>query len=574
MPYTISGKPDTMSFNANTEEITINWPDVSANRVISNKVRIESNNAFDPLGNILFMNKRTEVSAYDAYPNDSSKIGVYLSPTNEINEDIAQHMGGFRIDDYIGDEEDYYTDYYADLAALRNEYTKKFTGRPNISAYIRLLKFYDQTLFNQIKQLLPARSKAILGLVVEPHLLERPKIKTCDKPQLDNLYQESVLNCAMTESHVQGDLELQEGTFNTYRTYTYFDFNSDRNLDISSSISHPAILTGDQSPAEYNTQLNLSGDIVSEINPQMTSSINIYSTISFPTGSPMMDIIDSYPGSATMQVPYYTIENTGWVSGTIANSYEFDIPYNDQIGNRPWANYGTVVGDVSAVLIDNPPTEYIAQYVPGGAPVTTSIEPSQMLYVGGFNNNYNISDYGRVHSIRGIKIKVKKSGINYLADKYTSDLFVKIGQNSINYSSPGDNKAYADNWATDLSYLLDYEYGSQEDGWGLYWTKYTIQQLCVGFACKNEYINTTLDAQARVEHIAASVFYNAVDYQPAMTQDFLPTGFANARYNGCKISSPDFNQPSPDTPDGGPVVEFHLVSSDDINVDDDVQTQL
>jgi len=42
----------------------------------------------------------------------------------------------------------------------------------------------------------------------------------------------------------------------------------------------------------------------------------------------------------------------------------------------------------------------------------------------------------------------------------------------------------------------------------------------------------------------------------AHVQDFLPTGIANHRFNGCKITSPDFNVDSKDTPDGKPVIEI------------------
>lgn len=44
------------------------------------------------------------------------------------------------------------------------------------------------------------------------------------------------------------------------------------------------------------------------------------------------------------------------------------------------------------------------------------------------------------------------------------------------------------------------------------------------------------------------------------TTDILNAGRLNQAYNGCKISALDFNIPSPDTPDGGPVVEINFVN--------------
>ncbi len=49
---------------------------------------------------------------------------------------------------------------------------------------------------------------------------------------------------------------------------------------------------------------------------------------------------------------------------------------------------------------------------------------------------------------------------------------------------------------------------------------------------------------------------SGITLRTAEHQDYLPRGIANHRFNGCKITSPDFNVNSKDTPDGKPVVEF------------------
>lgn len=50
----------------------------------------------------------------------------------------------------------------------------------------------------------------------------------------------------------------------------------------------------------------------------------------------------------------------------------------------------------------------------------------------------------------------------------------------------------------------------------------------------------------------------------AETQDYLPDGLNNSFYNGTQVSSPDFNEPSPDTVDGGPVVETSVTNPNQI----------
>ena len=60
---------------------------------------------------------------------------------------------------------------------------------------------------------------------------------------------------------------------------------------------------------------------------------------------------------------------------------------------------------------------------------------------------------------------------------------------------------------------------------------------------------------------------------PAETQDYLPDGLNNAFYNGTQSTSPDFNEPSDDTVDGGPVVETTITNPNQvINVSNNQNT--
>ena len=65
--------------------------------------------------------------------------------------------------------------YYADLKNLSQEYWKKYTNRNDMNAYVRLFSIFDFSMFNEIEKLLPGRTDKVLGLVVEPNILERSK---------------------------------------------------------------------------------------------------------------------------------------------------------------------------------------------------------------------------------------------------------------------------------------------------------------------------------------------------------------------------------------------------------------
>ena len=67
-------------------------------------------------------------------------------------------------------------------------------------------------------------------------------------------------------------------------------------------------------------------------------------------------------------------------------------------------------------------------------------------------------------------------------------------------------------------------------------------------------LNPNVEIQSiRIDTIRS---YRSFEYRPAEYQDYSPRGIVNSRFEGTKISSPDFNVPSKDTPDGKPVVEI------------------
>jgi hypothetical protein len=170
--FKFNGSPIEIPFIPIIDYYSLEYPDLSSNRFISNKVRIESNF----LTGQLDIDQSHEQSEFDTYPIDSNKFGVYFSPTDEINEDIAEQYGGFKIDDYIGGWNNYFSSSYSELNVVNREYIKKFTGPFNVKDYLRIAEFYNNSLFAHIRDNTPIRSKKLLGVVIEPHILNRSKI--------------------------------------------------------------------------------------------------------------------------------------------------------------------------------------------------------------------------------------------------------------------------------------------------------------------------------------------------------------------------------------------------------------
>jgi hypothetical protein len=163
--------------------VTANVPSSGFN--VGNKFRFETQQALSPDENIergitLSYRERSTKKSFDTSPIDSNRLGMFFSPIKEINMDILKSLGQFEIDDYIGNPDDRYRNEYVELRKLRNYYFERYTI--NLYEYIQLVRYIDQSLFETLKSLVPARAIVSSGLLIEPHILERSKYEH-KKPQ-------------------------------------------------------------------------------------------------------------------------------------------------------------------------------------------------------------------------------------------------------------------------------------------------------------------------------------------------------------------------------------------------------
>ena len=148
----------------------------------SQKIRLESNE----LVRRLSPKSTSERSRFDKAPIDTNRLGLFYSAADQINKEIFNHIGDVALDDYVGDPDHELTFDYPDLTHFSKEYWKKYSDKNDINAYMRVFSQFDYTLFSQIKQLLPERVDEAMGLLVEPHALERAKVRLTKRPIITN----------------------------------------------------------------------------------------------------------------------------------------------------------------------------------------------------------------------------------------------------------------------------------------------------------------------------------------------------------------------------------------------------
>tara|TARA_R110001592_G_scaffold26903_5_gene100252 strand:- start:4445 stop:12877 length:8433 start_codon:yes stop_codon:yes gene_type:complete len=131
-----------------------------------------------------------------SYTPNVNSLEIAFSPSNLINDDINAQLGYFNLGEYIGDPRFVSSslDTYPDLDLLRNAYFEKYKASYNIVDFIRLIKFFDNSLFKMIKDFTPARSSLSSGVVVKQHLLERNRYRPAQVSSSFHDYEGLIVN--------------------------------------------------------------------------------------------------------------------------------------------------------------------------------------------------------------------------------------------------------------------------------------------------------------------------------------------------------------------------------------------
>lgn len=179
----------TPTFTANSQSIFFDQFPAGIKNPISDKIKIQ--NTLIPYNSSLpnipdnkvlstFDSVQQDYPISQSYTRDVNYVEVAFSPQNEINDDITSQIGFFNMGEYIGDPRlvSSSAQSYPDLDSLRNNYFQKYTQNYNYNDFIRLIKYFDNSLFKLLKDFAPARVGLSTGVVIKQHLLERNKYPT------------------------------------------------------------------------------------------------------------------------------------------------------------------------------------------------------------------------------------------------------------------------------------------------------------------------------------------------------------------------------------------------------------
>jgi hypothetical protein len=193
-------------FESTVESYNMLVPTVGNNTPFSEKVRVDSGSLIGSLRH----DASSEVSAFDNFSVDSDRLMVAFSPQSIVNEDIYESIGNESIDDYFGEYSNIDSDEYPRLRWFAREYWKKYSNKNDISAYLKLISIFDFSIFDQIRQALPLRVNPIIGLVIEPNVLERSKVRVNK-----GILGEPPSNFGFSTNHISSSVSNTSGSYTT-----------------------------------------------------------------------------------------------------------------------------------------------------------------------------------------------------------------------------------------------------------------------------------------------------------------------------------------------------------------------
>jgi hypothetical protein len=160
----------------------------------NDKIRIVSNSI---TGSVLspYVSLQLQPTASTSFrTNDLNYVDISFSPQDKIDiftsASIASSNPTWNMDDFIGDPRFQYSGSYPTLEIERNTYLSPLSaslvpftgsagsgsiGATNYNDFIRLIQFFDNSLFKMLKDYVPARTSLSTGVTISSPILERNK---------------------------------------------------------------------------------------------------------------------------------------------------------------------------------------------------------------------------------------------------------------------------------------------------------------------------------------------------------------------------------------------------------------
>jgi hypothetical protein len=330
-----------------------NFYNIAGIQEISN-TRILTGSVLNISSSLLSPYTTTQYYQYDI-EKTSNTVEAGFTLTDSINASITSsgyvtsstQPGYFNIMQYIGAPNLQYSSSYTPLVELSNNFFyNTYVSRNNVWDFIRLIKYYNNSLFKMIKDWVPARASADTGIIVKSHILERNKYAR-HEPYVVISGSLGSIGMVTVEGTAPGGV-----LYNTSYTASIpvqYQSNSIY-LTTSSGYINQISNTGIEN---FTGQYSGSNLYVSNEFPQIGVSSYIYPWTS--------SVAPSQNGGRNIMFTTYSLDYLlNNVTGSVISQRFLDLDYN-QTQNAP-TNYGLITQSLSQSLVIGPYSQSLQPY--------------------------------------------------------------------------------------------------------------------------------------------------------------------------------------------------------------------
>jgi len=202
-----SGSAFPWQFTRKDTRQTVRLPDYGSNKFRSNKI----NYVEQELVSALSATERSSVKSSELLSVGANKLGIFFSPAEIQNTEIIKFFGEYPLGDLIGDPACVYKNSYEKFEKFKQVFYDQGFGAIDYQLFMNVVRFYfDKAMFKYIKSIIPARAKLIDGILIEPSILERPKIQL--KPLKQEVIEQKVADVPSKSNISANNLLAHVGT--------------------------------------------------------------------------------------------------------------------------------------------------------------------------------------------------------------------------------------------------------------------------------------------------------------------------------------------------------------------------
>jgi len=320
-----------------------------------NKITLGSNNL---TGSILSPIKRFETpttSSREVKSQDLHFVDVSFSPQTQIDSEVSASITAvdpnWVIDDYIGYPEALYLDTYPSLSFQRDYWFGQTFTHPtegfDYGGFIRLIQFFDNSLFKMIQDFAPARGNTWTGVSIKSPVLERPKVPEA-RPLFTNFpdLEGGVTGAALLPVYdpyyfeLVGDKEPYytgniTGSF--IDTYAYFEENNRNPYLVNNTVGYipPGFVSGNTdfildytAPAYENFFINSDFNALQNNVDISLTSIYRKKLVPILTTDSLGRVFTSYSVTESVQLQDSYLSNTSYVNSRYDGVQLYSTLYN------------------------------------------------------------------------------------------------------------------------------------------------------------------------------------------------------------------------------------------------------